>query len=89
MEKYDSRGLPITTDSFYFMSADVTFITLSAATSMRWIEVKMRELGVTTNENYNVAFFMDHGAMITVHTPAYGVVDASCNAIYCVQFTIL
>lgn len=37
----------------------------------------MRELGVTTNANYKIAFFMDHGAMITVHTPAYGVVDVS------------
>lgn len=46
-----------------------------SATSMRWIDVKMRELGVLDNPNYKVCFFMDHGAMITVHTPKYGVVD--------------
>uniref|UniRef100_H2Z0J7 FCP1 homology domain-containing protein n=1 Tax=Ciona savignyi TaxID=51511 RepID=H2Z0J7_CIOSA len=48
---------------------------LTAATSMKWIEVKMKELGVTSNPNYKIAFFMDHGAMITVHTPSYGVID--------------
>ncbi|XP_076806663.1 ubiquitin-like domain-containing CTD phosphatase 1 [Clavelina lepadiformis] len=50
-------------------------IVIWSATSMKWIEVKMKELGVTTNPNYKICFFMDHGAMITVHTPTYGVVD--------------
>ena len=44
---------------------------------MKWIEVKMQELGVTSNPNYKIAFFMDYGAMITVHTPDYGIVDVS------------
>ena len=51
----------------------------SAATSMKWIEVKMKELGVTTNPNYKIAFFMDHGAMITVHSPDYGLIDVSSS----------
>nr|XP_026691246.1 ubiquitin-like domain-containing CTD phosphatase 1 isoform X1 [Ciona intestinalis] len=50
-------------------------IVIWSATSMKWIEVKMKELGVTSNQNYKIAFFMDHGAMITVHTPSYGVID--------------
>uniref|UniRef100_H2Z0J8 Ubiquitin-like domain-containing CTD phosphatase 1 n=1 Tax=Ciona savignyi TaxID=51511 RepID=H2Z0J8_CIOSA len=50
-------------------------IVIWSATSMKWIEVKMKELGVTSNPNYKIAFFMDHGAMITVHTPSYGVID--------------
>ena len=50
-------------------------IVIWSATSMRWIEVKMKELGVTDNPRYKIAFFMDHGAMITVHTPNYGIVD--------------
>nr|XP_039262618.1 ubiquitin-like domain-containing CTD phosphatase 1 [Styela clava] len=50
-------------------------IVIWSATSMKWIEVKMQELGVTNNPNYKIAFFMDHAAMITVHTPEYGVVN--------------
>jgi len=50
-------------------------IVIWSATGMRWIEAKMKELGVTTNPRYKIAFFMDHGAMITVHTPHYGVID--------------
>ena len=47
----------------------------SAATSMKWIEVKMRELGVTNNPNYNITFFLDCSAMITVSTQKYGIVN--------------
>jgi len=46
-----------------------------SATSMKWITVKMKELGVSDNPNYKICFFMDHGAMITVFTERYGVVD--------------
>ena len=31
---------------------------------MRWIEVKMRELGVTTHPNYKISLFMDHQSMV-------------------------
>ena len=46
-----------------------------AATNMKWIKAKMRELGVETNPNYKVAFYMDSLAMITVHTRQHGVVE--------------
>ncbi|XP_041049688.1 ubiquitin-like domain-containing CTD phosphatase 1 isoform X2 [Carcharodon carcharias] len=49
--------------------------TLFAATSMKWIEVKMKELGVTTHANYKITFMLDSAAMITVHTPKRGVVE--------------
>lgn len=42
---------------------------------MKWIEVKMRELGVTNNPNYKIAFFVDRQAMISVYTQKYGMVN--------------
>ncbi|GAB6025439.1 Ubiquitin-like domain-containing CTD phosphatase 1 [Chamberlinius hualienensis] len=50
-------------------------IAIWSATSMKWIEVKMRELGVTSNPNYKIAFYLDSTAMINVHTPKYGLVE--------------
>ncbi|RWS12842.1 ubiquitin-like domain-containing CTD phosphatase 1 isoform X2 [Dinothrombium tinctorium] len=50
-------------------------IVIWSATSMKWIEVKMRQLGVTTNPNYKIAFFLDSGAMINVYTSEYGLLD--------------
>lgn len=44
---------------------------------MKWIEVKMRELGVSNNPNYKICFFLDSLAMITVHTQKYGTVNVS------------
>lgn len=49
----------------------------TAATGMKWIEVKMRELGVTNNPNYKIAFFLDSSAMISVSTQKYGLVNVS------------
>lgn len=55
-----------------------------SATSMKWIESKMKLLGVegisqgrTTNTNYNykVVFYMDSGAMISVYTKEFGLQD--------------
>lgn len=42
---------------------------------MKWIEVKMRELGVTQNPAYKITFFLDSSAMISVDTQKYGVVN--------------
>ncbi|KAI1285587.1 Ubiquitin-like domain-containing CTD phosphatase 1 [Halotydeus destructor] len=50
-------------------------IAIWSATSMKWIEVKMRELGVSTNPNYKIVFFLDSSAMISVHAPNYGLLD--------------
>ena len=50
-------------------------IAIWSATSMKWVEVKMKELGVLTNQNYKILQLVDHGAMITVHTEKYGLFD--------------
>ena len=39
---------------------------------MKWIEVKMRELGVLGSPNFKIMQLVDHGAMITVQTEKYG-----------------
>jgi ubiquitin-like domain-containing CTD phosphatase 1 len=46
-----------------------------SATSMKWVEVKMKELGVTTHPDYKITFMLDHKAMLTVNHPKYGVFD--------------
>ncbi|TRY93114.1 hypothetical protein DNTS_007757 [Danionella cerebrum] len=48
-------------------------IVIWSATSMKWIDAKMKELGVTKNPNYKITFMLDSAAMITVHTPKRGV----------------
>ncbi|CAL5223258.1 g5742 [Coccomyxa viridis] len=50
-------------------------IVIWSATSMKWIEIKMRELGVSTHSGYKLAAFMDNTAMVTVHTAQRGVFD--------------
>jgi ubiquitin-like domain-containing CTD phosphatase 1 len=49
--------------------------TLFAATSMKWIDAKMQELGVSGNTVYKLCMMMDDLAMITVDTPTYGVIQ--------------
>ncbi|KAL3699867.1 hypothetical protein R1sor_017889 [Riccia sorocarpa] len=50
-------------------------IIIWSATSMKWVEVKMKELGVLSNENYKITALMDHLAMITVQSSTHGVFD--------------
>ncbi|XP_074640862.1 ubiquitin-like domain-containing CTD phosphatase 1 [Tubulanus polymorphus] len=50
-------------------------IVIWSATGMKWIEAKMNELGVSANPNYKLTFMLDSTAMITVHSPKYGVID--------------
>lgn len=52
-------------------------IVIWSATGMKWIEEKMKLLGVNNNPNYKIAFYLDSLAMISVHTPKYGVMDVS------------
>ena len=52
-------------------------INLSAATGMKWIKAKMEELGMEKHPNYKLCFYMDSLAMITVHTPKYGIINVS------------
>lgn len=42
---------------------------------MKWIEEKMKLLGVATNPNYKIAFYVDYLAMISVHVPKHGLLD--------------
>ncbi|XP_031563519.1 ubiquitin-like domain-containing CTD phosphatase 1 [Actinia tenebrosa] len=50
-------------------------IIIWSATSMKWIEAKMKELNVTNNPNYKICFLLDSSAMITVQAPKYGVIE--------------
>ncbi|XP_032240517.2 ubiquitin-like domain-containing CTD phosphatase 1 [Nematostella vectensis] len=50
-------------------------IVIWSATSMKWIDAKMKELGVTDNPNYKICFHLDSSAMITVQAPKYGVIE--------------
>ncbi|MBN3302518.1 UBCP1 phosphatase, partial [Amia calva] len=59
-----------------------------AATSMKWIEAKMKELGVTNNPNYKITFMLDSAAMITVHTPKRGVVEVITPFLHAVHCSV-
>eukprot|EP01125_Pyxidicula_operculata_P021457 TRINITY_DN826_c0_g1_i1.p1 TRINITY_DN826_c0_g1~~TRINITY_DN826_c0_g1_i1.p1 ORF type:complete len:328 (-),score=65.24 TRINITY_DN826_c0_g1_i1:90-1073(-) len=48
-------------------------IIIWSATSMKWIELKMKELQIVTSKNFNITAYFDYNAMITVHTEKYGV----------------
>ncbi|KAK7063089.1 Ubiquitin-like domain-containing CTD phosphatase 1 [Halocaridina rubra] len=50
-------------------------IVIWSATSMKWIEEKMKLLGVSSHPDYKIAFYMDSYAMITVETQKYGVIE--------------
>lgn len=47
-------------------------IIIWSATSMKWVEVKMKELGVSTHPDYKLMCMLDHSAMVTVATDKYG-----------------
>ena len=42
---------------------------------MKWVEVKMKELGVLNNPNYKITALLDHLAMISVQSESRGVFD--------------
>eukprot|EP00958_Prasinococcus_capsulatus_P005557 scaffold538_cov412-Prasinococcus_capsulatus_cf.AAC.9 len=42
---------------------------------MSWVKLKMQELGVLDNPNYNVVALMDSAAMISVETHKYGILQ--------------
>jgi len=50
-------------------------IVIWSATSMKWIEEKMKLLGVSTNPNYKIFAYFDYLAMISVHIPKHGLLD--------------
>ncbi|KAG6543997.1 hypothetical protein Mapa_014621 [Marchantia paleacea] len=50
-------------------------IIIWSATSLKWVEMRMKELGVLNNENYKITALLDHLAMITVQSASRGVFD--------------
>jgi len=50
-------------------------IVIWSATSMKWIEEKMKLLGVSKHSDYKIAFYLDSLAMITIETQKYGVIE--------------
>ncbi|CAN1828970.1 Ubiquitin-like domain-containing CTD phosphatase [Linum perenne] len=50
-------------------------IMIWSATSMKWVELKMGELGVLSNPNYKITALLDHLGMITVQSDARGIFD--------------
>ncbi|KAI5081960.1 hypothetical protein GOP47_0001703 [Adiantum capillus-veneris] len=50
-------------------------IIIWSATSMKWVEVKMKELGVLNNPDYKITALLDHLAMISVQSQSHGVFD--------------
>lgn len=53
---------------------------------MKWIEEKMRLLGVASHPDYRIAFYLDIHAMISVHTPKYGLTQVSISSLYFCDF---
>jgi ubiquitin-like domain-containing CTD phosphatase 1 len=47
-------------------------IVIWSANSMKWMNVKMKALGVLDNENFKITFMLDYRAMLTVCTSKYG-----------------
>lgn len=56
-------------------------IVIWSATSMRYIEAKMDELRVSTNPNYKIVFYLDSGAMISVQSQKYGLLNVKPLAV--------
>ncbi|GBF89622.1 ubiquitin-like domain-containing CTD phosphatase [Raphidocelis subcapitata] len=50
-------------------------IIIWSATNMKWVEVKMRELGCLGSSEFKITCMLDHAAMVTVQTEKYGVFD--------------
>ena len=50
-------------------------IVIWSATSVKWIEAKMNEIGVSKHTDYKIAFYLDCAAMISVYTSDYGVLN--------------
>lgn len=50
-------------------------IAIWSATSMKWIEAKMQEIGVARHPNYKIVFYLDCAAMISIYTQEYGLLN--------------
>ncbi|THU67712.1 hypothetical protein C4D60_Mb05t27610 [Musa balbisiana] len=61
-------------------------IMIWSATSMKWVELKMGQLGVLNNPNYKIAALLDHMAMITVQSDSHGLFDCKPLGLIWAQF---
>ncbi|KAL2477563.1 Ubiquitin-like domain-containing CTD phosphatase [Forsythia ovata] len=61
-------------------------IMIWSATSMKWVELKMGQIGVLNNPNYKITALLDHLAMITVQSDTRGVFDCKPLALIWAQF---
>ncbi|KAK7399689.1 hypothetical protein VNO78_10878 [Psophocarpus tetragonolobus] len=61
-------------------------IMIWSATSMKWINLKMGQLGVLVNPNYKITALLDHMAMITVQSSSRGVFDCKPLGLIWAQF---
>mmetsp|Transcript_14455 Transcript_14455/g.31326 ORF Transcript_14455/g.31326 Transcript_14455/m.31326 type:complete len:322 (-) Transcript_14455:948-1913(-) len=71
---------------FLSASYELYDIIIWSATSMKWVEVKMKELGVLGHPDYKVTCMLDHAAMVTVNTEKYGVFDCKPLAFIWAKF---
>lgn len=61
-------------------------IMIWSATSMKWVELKMGQLGVLNNPNYKITALLDHLAMITVQSESRGIFDCKPLGLIWAQF---
>lgn len=61
-------------------------IIIWSATSMKWVELKMGQLGVLENPNYKITALLDHLAMITVQSDSRGIFDCKPLGLIWAQF---
>nr|CAG4647251.1 EOG090X0A5K [Megafenestra aurita]SVE92537.1 EOG090X0A5K [Megafenestra aurita] len=62
-------------------------IMIWSATNMKWIEEKMKLLGVSTNQSYKICAYLDYLAMISVHVPKHGLLDVKPLAVIWGKFS--
>ncbi|XP_022998279.1 ubiquitin-like domain-containing CTD phosphatase [Cucurbita maxima] len=61
-------------------------IMIWSATSLKWVELKMGQLGVLSNPNYKITALLDHLAMITVQSDSRGTFDCKPLGLIWAQF---
>ncbi|KAK7839693.1 ubiquitin-like domain-containing ctd phosphatase [Quercus suber] len=61
-------------------------IMIWSATSIKWVELKMGQLGVLSNPNYKITALLDHLAMITVQSDSRGIFDCKPLGLIWAQF---
>ncbi|XP_059459694.1 ubiquitin-like domain-containing CTD phosphatase [Corylus avellana] len=61
-------------------------IMIWSATSIKWVELKMGQLGVLSNPNYKITALLDHLAMITVQSDTRGIFDCKPLGLIWAQF---